>query len=332
MSAQAAHEPSMEDILASIRKIISEDGNEPKSNEPKPQDTRSVEPSAIAPAVSTPSDIATSDAVNKNADMTPNSVSASADNRGNIPPTRTHSEPFSIDTPSATVSSPAPIVERRESFDEPANPLASSIPPLDRPTPKPAMPMSGNVDVPGFIEKKPTSEKAGSSPDISPDISSVFRGTASARSTQAEFSPQPAVAETEDMAHNRQETEIRTAQQAETPVFQNSETMATPRSDSPALLSPETVERREESERRNHPLRRGADREKEEFSKALMSPQTDDAVGSAFEQLKNSAMDNLDGKVDALLRPMLREWLDNNLPSMVERLVRDEIERVSRGD
>jgi cell pole-organizing protein PopZ len=28
---------------------------------------------------------------------------------------------------------------------------------------------------------------------------------------------------------------------------------------------------------------------------------------------------------------MLKNWLDDNLPSMVERLVRAEIERVSRG-
>jgi hypothetical protein len=28
---------------------------------------------------------------------------------------------------------------------------------------------------------------------------------------------------------------------------------------------------------------------------------------------------------------MLQAWLDDNLPQMVERLVREEIERVSRG-
>jgi cell pole-organizing protein PopZ len=28
---------------------------------------------------------------------------------------------------------------------------------------------------------------------------------------------------------------------------------------------------------------------------------------------------------------MLKSWLDDNLPSMVERIVRAEIERVSRG-
>jgi len=28
---------------------------------------------------------------------------------------------------------------------------------------------------------------------------------------------------------------------------------------------------------------------------------------------------------------MLQDWLDNNLPTLVERLVREEIERVARG-
>jgi cell pole-organizing protein PopZ len=32
-----------------------------------------------------------------------------------------------------------------------------------------------------------------------------------------------------------------------------------------------------------------------------------------------------------MLRPMLKSWLDDNLPHMVERLVRSEIERVTRG-
>jgi len=31
-----------------------------------------------------------------------------------------------------------------------------------------------------------------------------------------------------------------------------------------------------------------------------------------------------------LLRGMLKTWLDDNLPDLVERLVRDEIERVAR--
>jgi cell pole-organizing protein PopZ len=35
--------------------------------------------------------------------------------------------------------------------------------------------------------------------------------------------------------------------------------------------------------------------------------------------------------VREMLRPMLKGWLDDNLPGLVERLVRAEIERVSRG-
>jgi hypothetical protein len=35
--------------------------------------------------------------------------------------------------------------------------------------------------------------------------------------------------------------------------------------------------------------------------------------------------------VSELIRPMLKTWLDDNLPAIVERLVRAEIERLSRG-
>ncbi len=39
----------------------------------------------------------------------------------------------------------------------------------------------------------------------------------------------------------------------------------------------------------------------------------------------------LEDLVKEMLRPMLKSWLDDNLPAVVERLVRAEIERVSRG-
>jgi uncharacterized protein len=32
-----------------------------------------------------------------------------------------------------------------------------------------------------------------------------------------------------------------------------------------------------------------------------------------------------------MLRPMVKTWLDDNLPTLVERLVREEIQRVARG-
>ena len=38
----------------------------------------------------------------------------------------------------------------------------------------------------------------------------------------------------------------------------------------------------------------------------------------------------LEDLVKDMLRPMLKAWLDDNLPPLVERLVRAEIERVAR--
>ena len=37
----------------------------------------------------------------------------------------------------------------------------------------------------------------------------------------------------------------------------------------------------------------------------------------------------LEGMVRAMLRPMLAEWLDKNLPPLVEQLVREEIDRIA---
>ncbi len=58
-------------------------------------------------------------------------------------------------------------------------------------------------------------------------------------------------------------------------------------------------------------------------------------AAAAFEELNEALLEmrrqRLDQMVDELLRPMLQDWLDNNLPQLVERLVREEIERIARG-
>jgi cell pole-organizing protein PopZ len=67
----------------------------------------------------------------------------------------------------------------------------------------------------------------------------------------------------------------------------------------------------------------------------LMSAATGAAVDSAFNTLAQTVLvqngRSLEDLVREMLRPLLKTWLDDNLPSMVERLVRAEIERVSRG-
>ena len=67
----------------------------------------------------------------------------------------------------------------------------------------------------------------------------------------------------------------------------------------------------------------------------LMSNTTSAAVDTAFSSLAHTVLTHnartLDDLVKDMLRPMLKSWLDDNLPGLVERLVRAEIERVSRG-
>ncbi len=67
----------------------------------------------------------------------------------------------------------------------------------------------------------------------------------------------------------------------------------------------------------------------------LISGVTSAAVDSAFNALAQTVLvqnaRTLEDLVREMLRPMLKSWLDDNLPGMVERLVRAEIERVSRG-
>jgi cell pole-organizing protein PopZ len=69
--------------------------------------------------------------------------------------------------------------------------------------------------------------------------------------------------------------------------------------------------------------------------RGLISASTSAAVDSAFNTLAQTVLvqngRTLEDLVREMLRPMLKTWLDDNLPGMVERLVRAEIERVSRG-
>ena len=67
----------------------------------------------------------------------------------------------------------------------------------------------------------------------------------------------------------------------------------------------------------------------------LISASTSAAVDSAFNSLAQTVLvqnaRTLEDLVREMLRPMLKGWLDDNLPGMVERIVKAEIERVSRG-
>jgi hypothetical protein len=69
---------------------------------------------------------------------------------------------------------------------------------------------------------------------------------------------------------------------------------------------------------------------------AFVSNARDGSVRAAFNALLASRFvqhsDAVIGLTREMLRPMLKTWLDDNLPGIVERLVSAEIERIARGE
>jgi cell pole-organizing protein PopZ len=73
----------------------------------------------------------------------------------------------------------------------------------------------------------------------------------------------------------------------------------------------------------------------QEAQQTLLSQDAGLQIARSFEELA-AAVDGAERRslgeiAEDMLRPMLRDWLDDNLPTLVERLVREEIERVARG-
>lgn len=73
----------------------------------------------------------------------------------------------------------------------------------------------------------------------------------------------------------------------------------------------------------------------ESDGEALLTSQAEVAAISAMKELvRKTAVEHngitLEDIVRAELKPLLKDWLDQHLPSVIERLVQEELERVSR--
>ena len=253
-------EPSMEEILASIRRIIADD--EAKPAEAKPSEAK---PSEAKPAESKP---------------------AAAEKPASPPP------PAKAEPPPAKMKDIPP----------------SAIAPKPAPT-KPAPP-------------PPAPEPAGA-PNSQDDIDAMLASLDAATP----------------------ETDIRPAQ-PEADVFELTDEMAVP-DPAPATSSFHKIEPQDDIEFTESAAARSLHRqpayEPPPFESApaaapaqqILSRSTVSAVESAFNSLANTVLSNnartLEDLVKEMLRPMLKSWLDDNLPGLVERIVKAEIERVSRG-
>ncbi|MFZ5729616.1 MAG: PopZ family protein, partial [Pseudomonadota bacterium] len=74
----------------------------------------------------------------------------------------------------------------------------------------------------------------------------------------------------------------------------------------------------------------------DDTDEGLLSQTAATAAASAFGQLSAAigmphSDRTLEDVVRELLRPLLKQWLDDNLPRIVEASVREEVERIARG-
>lgn len=133
------------------------------------------------------------------------------------------------------------------------------------------------------------------------------------------------------------EAEIRPAPPPEPDVFELTDEMALPDPPPPPAASFAKIEPADDiefSESRHRPSAPEPSYDSPP-QQPILSRTTVSAVESAFNSLANTVLSNnartLEDLVKEMLRPMLKSWLDDNLPGLVERIVKAEIERVSRG-
>jgi cell pole-organizing protein PopZ len=165
----------------------------------------------------------------------------------------------------------------------------------------------------------PRPAPAGNRDDIDTMLSGLDTPPVHSNGARVEDSPADVLDLTESMATtpSPQPAVFRTIE-GHSDVFFTEETPESP----PETFSPRAEE-----------MRRPAAPSAQEAS--LISSSTSAAVDSAFNTLAHTVLSQnartLEDLVKEMMRPMLKAWLDDNLPGLVERVVRAEIERVSRG-
>lgn len=258
-----AQEPSMEEILASIRRIIADDEAKPPAAE-KPASAaapaKPEKPAAAAPAAKAP--------VMK--DIPPSAIPAAR-------------------AAAAKVAAPPA---------KPAPPAAAPPPPAPPPPAPPPAPAATNSQ---------------------DDIDALLNGLDEATTAEEIRPPLP------DVEVFELTDEMAVAAPEPPPVFKKVE----PQDDLEFAESAAAKGMHRQPAFEPPPLESGSPPQQ------ILSHSTVSAVESAFNALAHTVLSNnartLEDLVKEMLRPMLKSWLDDNLPVLVERIVKAEIERVSRG-
>lgn len=296
-ATSAQREPSMEEILASIRRII-EDSDSSKKH---------------------PSDGEVQQMKAAEAPMAKTEVEAfRAEFRK--PPEPPKLEPIAA-KPEPIAARPEPITEKKPiSLAEvqaemkrvlPAAP-APAAPTVDAPKP------GSLADVQASLVKEPV-------PQVEPPVAAAERKPVSMADIQALLdkepaAPEPLVAREPDISPEEAPAKpaiVETVQPAPVAVRQVSVAPVQPfpsvdRAPKPVAPAVEAAPR-------------------QSIISAAAGRQVAAAFGELSEAFAATRQKSFDQVAEDMMRPMLQEWMDNNLPILVERLVREEIERVARG-
>jgi uncharacterized protein len=153
------------------------------------------------------------------------------------------------------------------------------------------------------------------------------RRDAEQRAADSTASPEPVVETPSQPAHVTQIMPLRLNRLGPEPILV----------DEPAVDEEEEADAEETSFSEAETIDYAADADDDEEAERspLVSADAASSIASHFQALATSMFVNDSGMLQKcaqeMLRPMLKQWLDDNLPVIVERLVRAEIERVARG-
>lgn len=304
-----AREPSMEEILASIRRII--ESNEPGAPVAQPE-----------PEIGPAADEVTAEYEDETYPIVADSMGMPLRAANSAVPPRYEREASAVSQPAEKPQSLADIAARVRHAAQQERPMAAAHEreeaPLmrQRPAPSASAPLYTPVHAAPVIPPSPATERraaaAAQQRSLLPEM--PLRPSAPLRTSVPDFDSE-AVSAAEAMI-SRYEAPVETP--APVASYAVQETVYTPPPQAslpPHPLAPEPVA--------------------EPSALSLLSGETGAMVARSFSDLAE-AVDgaqrrSLDEIAEELLRPMLREWLDDNLPTLVERLVREEIERVARG-
>ena len=322
---QKAHEPSMDDILASIRRIIADDDALPLSRRsravappvsPEPPRAPEAVETKAPPRIGGDAFMGLGQRLGRNVDVAaPEEIDAPAPVPAQPPmlrlrdfmPPRPGQKPEPLKQ--APLAEKAPLADKAPQPDQisQANfvPLASLAPQAKREPqaaaqPAPSAPEAPLALRPSLVEPEKPADVMGAS------VVSLVQPAAPAGEQRLKIA----------------------SVSFRAPVFKPPAAAqdAPAEQPAPAERQPQTAAAREIPA--PEPVREASD-------SALLSAASGAKIGASFEALAESLLlrdpQMVERMTREMLRPMLKVWLDDNLPTVVERLVRAEIERVARG-